>query len=205
MSYPIPTAYPVDGTIPNVNNDPALDAPIMQANFANLISYVSVDHIAPGATNNGFHKQVTYSNITAPGTVTDPLSVAYTNNAQTMAQAQGSASTVAQNFYRNANGIFPMSSIRAFANISSSVVNTPPVLNNSFNVTVGAHTIQNVYNFNIATNAVISTFPIIFVSASSNAGPQVVSYSYTPSVLTITVSAGPFLGPFFYQFVILEI
>lgn len=61
--------YPIDTTIPNAPNDPADDQPKMKDNFNNINSYLSVDHIVPGAVNNGYHKQVHLINEAAPGLV----------------------------------------------------------------------------------------------------------------------------------------
>jgi len=54
-------SYPINTTIPNVNNFPGDDAPLMQVNFANINSYLGVDHVLPGAAGNGHHKQVTFN------------------------------------------------------------------------------------------------------------------------------------------------
>jgi hypothetical protein len=67
-------SFPINVNIPAANDDPADDQPLMMANFANISGYVSVDHVAPGAVNNGFHKQSTYiplasKPITVVGTV----------------------------------------------------------------------------------------------------------------------------------------
>ena len=51
-------SFPIDTTIPAAPNDPADDQPLMLQNFQNINSYVSEDHVAPGATNNGKHKFV---------------------------------------------------------------------------------------------------------------------------------------------------
>lgn len=51
-------SFPIDITIPNAPNDPADDQPKIKDNFANINSFLSVDHISPGAVNNGKHLQV---------------------------------------------------------------------------------------------------------------------------------------------------
>lgn len=61
MSFPINTGIPAAG------NDPADDQPEMLKNFNNINGFLSVDHIAPGTTNNGYHQQVHLINEAAPG------------------------------------------------------------------------------------------------------------------------------------------
>lgn len=171
-------SYPIDGTIPAANNNPAADQPLMQANFLNTKNYLSVDHITPGATGDGFHKQVTYFTENIPGgTPVDPASIAFTANAAALPTTRGSASTVAQNFFKNASGIFPLSAIRAFgvfkAPTTTSVVN----ILNGFNVgaTVSytsSPLTADFYTFTIETNCVtvpnflILSFPGIAVLAT---------------------------------------
>lgn len=198
MAYPIPVAYPVDGTIPNVNNDPALDAPIMMSNTANLISYVTVDHVAPGATQNGFHKQVSYNAATVPGTVTDPLSVGYTNNAQTMAEATGSASAVVQQFYRNFNSIFPVSAIRAFGIFVTTSANGAVIPTNAFNVVSitgsGFPNVTPKYRIIFGTGVLVGNNAVVLVIANSSSGGGYNTYSLTnPNLdllMTNTAAAG---------------
>lgn len=59
-------SYPIDGTIPNAPNNPADDQPLMKDNFANIKSFLTVDHIAPGAAKNGYHNVVRFSQNQAP-------------------------------------------------------------------------------------------------------------------------------------------
>lgn len=51
-------SFPINVNIPNTPNDPADDQPEIKKNFANISGYLTVDHIAPGALNNGFHKVI---------------------------------------------------------------------------------------------------------------------------------------------------
>lgn len=66
------STFPINTTIPAANNDPADDQPLMQANFANINSYVQVDHINPAATGAGQHKQVTFNSNNVPTPPTSP-------------------------------------------------------------------------------------------------------------------------------------
>lgn len=72
-------SYPIDTSIPSANNDPADDQPLMKDNFSNISSFLSVDHVAPGTTNNGFHSQTHFNtNQSAPG-LSGAVSVQYAN------------------------------------------------------------------------------------------------------------------------------
>jgi hypothetical protein len=71
-------SYPIDTTIPAAGNFPGDDQPLMQTNFANISSYLQVDHTNPSATNAGQHKEVTFASNNVP---TPPVSppVLFTN------------------------------------------------------------------------------------------------------------------------------
>lgn len=72
--------FPIDTTIPAANNAPADDQPKIQNNFANINSYLQVDHTNPAAVNAGFHKQITFpaNNVPLAFPVTPPI--LFTNN-----------------------------------------------------------------------------------------------------------------------------
>jgi len=125
--------FPIDGTIPAANNDPADDQPIMQDNFANTKGFLTVDHIAPGTNSSpnfaGFHKQVTYSSSFLPAAPVNPRGISFTANSASAdplftGHTTNSASPVVQNFFRNSNNIFPMTAVRAFGLLQ---LNTSPV------------------------------------------------------------------------------
>lgn len=71
--------YPINVNIPAANNDPADDQPLMQTNFANINSYLQVDHTNPATTGAGEHKQVTFNSNNVPAIPTSPP-VLFTNN-----------------------------------------------------------------------------------------------------------------------------
>lgn len=88
-------SFPIDVTVPGANNFPGDDQPLMQANFTNINGFLSVDHVNPGAVNNGFHKQVTFSApISDPATPLDDKGYLYTKL----------VNTVPQLFFLNKNG-----------------------------------------------------------------------------------------------------
>lgn len=72
-------SYPINPNIPAANNDPADDQPGMQTNFANINSYVQVDHTNPSlGTGAGQHKQVTFQSNNPPSSPVSPP-VLFTN------------------------------------------------------------------------------------------------------------------------------
>lgn len=52
--------YPINTTVPAAPNDPLDDVEPMRTNFANISSYLAVDHVAAGATTAGYHKRITF-------------------------------------------------------------------------------------------------------------------------------------------------
>jgi hypothetical protein len=59
--------FPINTSIPAAGNNPSVDQPGIQANFANISGFLAVDHRAPGSSNAGQHNQVTFKlNQTAP-------------------------------------------------------------------------------------------------------------------------------------------
>jgi hypothetical protein len=94
MSFPINTGIPAAG------NRPSADQPLIQANFANINSFLSVDHIAPGTNNTaGYHSQVHLINEAAPG-IGFANSVLYSNIP--------AGDTKSWPFWQNSSGIFQM-------------------------------------------------------------------------------------------------
>lgn len=73
-------SFPINTGIPNANNYPGDDQPGMQTNFSNINSYLAVDHVTPGLTGNGEHKQITFNNNNVPvPPITSPIGVLFTN------------------------------------------------------------------------------------------------------------------------------
>jgi hypothetical protein len=129
-------SFPINTTIPAAGNSPSNDQPLMLQNNININSYVSVDHIVPGATLNGFHGQSSY---VAQPTITtlangtnfqNSSGIAYVNSTNV-----GGATFVNDYYYFNGNGInqstYPLNSIRAYA-----LITTPTTITNGFNVTL---------------------------------------------------------------------
>ena len=175
MSFP----YPINVSIPNGPNQPRNDQPGMKTNFNNINGFLSVDLVAPGTNvggkGAGFHKQVTYFNQNLPAAQTDPQSVGFTANASALGgNAQGSASTIVQQFYRNQLGTFHAVPVKAFGFIT-----TPNTRSNTFNVTSITRTGLGIYTVVLATGATNSVNYAILVSASRSAGGLAVFPTYS--------------------------
>ena len=152
MSFP----YPINTGIPFGTNNPADDVTPMRTNYANINGYLGVDHITPGSSgaggNAGFHKQVTYNTENIPGGVpVNPSSIAFTANATSLTTqvVVPPATTNAQNFYQNANGIFPLSAVRAFGYLTIGGTQLDPTITieNAFNV--ASATVETFLNPNV--------------------------------------------------------
>lgn len=195
-------SFPINTTVPNINNDPADDVAPMNQNFVNINGFLSVDHVAPGAIGNGFHQQITYNALTTPaappGNPTGPFGIAY-------CKAGGLQPTVGQNYWINDKGFFPMSAIRAVGQFTTVAALGLQTLSQNVNVTVLDHLTQNNYRFTITTNAVFSTNPIVLTSFTPNATGVNVGYSYSGGILTIGAFTQSVFSPVTINFVVLEI
>lgn len=174
-------SFPIDTTIPATPNYPGNDQPGMRTNFVNISGFLSVDHVTPGATGNGFHKFVTLNNVAAPGAQTDPISILYT--------LKGTVSTVSEATYKNQSGVFPVSAIRAFANFTQvGGNNAPQTINQSYNVSsiirVG---VTSSITATLTAGTTVGNTPIVLLTGSNN---STFNYSFNAGVLTITPSSG---------------
>lgn len=129
-------------------------------NFDQLNTQFAIDHTAfnTGSGNgDGFHKKVTLATKNTPGAQTDPSSAIYS--------ASGTASTVAELFYKNQNATYPLSHIKAWGVFSS---NTPS-LTQTYNVTSITRSAGGQYTVTLASNAVSSaTFGVLATCQMQN-------------------------------------
>lgn len=176
-------SFPINIAIPDAPNDPADDQPLMKQNFANINSFLSVDLVAPGAIGNGFHKQSTYFTQNTPGVITDPTAVAYTN--------PGVADpTHSQYYYKNSQGIFPLSSVRAFGSfLVTNAAIVPPGLGtflNFFNVaTISAALNSRTFVITLTTGTVNTDNVIVLLTFSGNG---TATYTFVGGVLTLVAN-----------------
>jgi len=179
--------------IPDAPNNPSNDQPKMKENFNNIDTLLAVDHVSFNATNGGFHKQIDFALKATPAAPLDPVSVAFTQSSASLTQVQGSATTNAQEFYRNALGIYPLSAIRAFGSFVGLAGAGNIVPSNSFNVNgtitqVGGGSLTSVtwtVNLNANTTTTDNATVLIFPSALTFRSP---SYSLVSNVLTINMT-----------------
>src|SRR5580693_942669 len=170
------TTFPYNANIPNAPDNPSYDQPLMQQNSQSINSIWSVDHVtfdglagsgAPGSSA-GQHLQVTFNGKNVPGGAPiDPVSILYTNS--------GTASTIADMYFRNANSIFPVNLIRAYASCD-----TNGTLLNSINVTSVVKNLAGgniIFNVTLGTNVIHSSSFGVLVTPKVNAlNPQVAGY-----------------------------
>lgn len=174
-------SYPIDTTIPAANNNPSADQPKMQTNFNNINGYVSVDHVAPGVSGNGFHKFVTYNAFAAPGAIVDPVAVTYT--------AAGQANTAhAQEYFKNSQGVFPTSAIRAvaaFTTLSAAGNIVPSNYSNINNPIVSTGTNGRTLTITLSSATIVNSDNIaVFVNSS-----DFMNYSWTFTNPTLVITA----------------
>jgi hypothetical protein len=112
-------SYPINVNIPNGPNDPADDQNLIRQNFGNIFNYVSVDHIAPGASNNGYHSVV---HSVPFSTGTDPSAI--TGIGQLYTKTVGSP-TDQQLFYESGNGVVTQLSGNATTSSSTGSTTLP--------------------------------------------------------------------------------
>jgi len=76
----MPNNFTYTTGLPNVNNNPSVDAPNMTVNTNSISSLIGIDHVGFNTNGSGVHKQVTFfQNISSPS-LGDGISVLATNN-----------------------------------------------------------------------------------------------------------------------------
>ncbi len=171
------TNFNYNAGIPAANNNPSVDQNPMLENFTSINQIVAVDHVTFNTNNGGQHLQVTYNNISSQTSQTDPQSVSFTAN---------DSSGHPNNFFKNSQGTFFMSCIKAFGcfNATTGMGNVTLAAGQYYNVNPTV-TKPNAaaYAITLVANAVSGTNVVIFATESNNSSP---SYSLTGSVLTLS-------------------
>ena len=97
-------SFPINTTIPATGNNPSVDQQPMQTNFANINSYLSIDHTTPGTNpGDGQHNQVTFHLNQAAPSIANGVSGLFAN-------LSGGSS---QLFFQNAIKLFQMTNLAA--------------------------------------------------------------------------------------------
>lgn len=186
-------SYPINTTIPNEPDDPVDDCPLMRGNFLNIKNFLEVDHVSPGAAGNGYHKEVTFFNKVAQGVPVDPTSVLYTES--------GTASTVADMRYRNANAVFPVSALRLCCIFEAKAVipvGDPVPIINGFNVTSITKITSNLYQLTIPANIYQLTPRAMIIAqemvGNSTGASASLSVAITATTLTLSPSSDRYVS-----------
>jgi hypothetical protein len=153
--------------IPDGPNNPSNDQPKMKVNTNAVNSWTAVDHVEFSSAPSGTHKQITFSSKNAPAAQTDPQSVLYTDNGVEF-------SNIAQLWYTNQSGDFPLSIIRAFG---------------AFVLTNGNTTLINGYNCTLQSSS--STTAVILLTSGVTTGTNfvVIPTINNTSSLAYTISS----------------
>lgn len=186
--------------IPDGPNNPSNDQPKMKVNTNAVDSWTAIDHVKFDTSPAGTHKQVTFSSKNAAGAQIDPQSVLYTGN--------GTASSVAQPFFRNQNGIFQVSPIKAWAYCDSTgAIKGGQSLNIASVVSAGTGR----YNVTLTANSVSGTNFGILVSSfmTSNAAGSLNGYNITGvgtfQLVFLRLDASAFVNPTDFSFQVMQI
>lgn len=164
--------------IPASNDNPSVDQPDMLSNTVATNAILAVDHITFNTANGGTHKQVTYSSLNTPGVQVDPGSTAYT--------AAGVVDpTHPQNYWKNSQGTFPLSAIRAFGNFTT-VTSGSPTLTASFNVASVTGNSGN-YVITLTANSTSGNNVVFLATMSPSSGA--INYSFTTGVFTLVTAS----------------
>lgn len=165
-------------SIPDAPNDPSVDQPSMKINTNSTDDILNVDHYSFNQNEGGNHKQVTFANKNVPGAQTDPVSVLYTNS--------GTASSVADLFFRNQNGIFCPNIIKA-AGVFTTVVATGAVpIDMGINVSsIAYNSGTQAITINLTAGAVNGTTVIVFI----NGNTITPGWTFAANTLTLAVVA----------------
>jgi hypothetical protein len=197
--------FPYDNSVPAANDDPSDDQPVMLSNVEQSELIWDVDHVGFNADNGGTHLQTTFSSKNTPGAQTDPQSVLYT--------ASGTASSVADLFYKNQNATFRPNAIKAAGRIQcrANAGAATVVANASFNVVSAVQgatsASQTGISITLTTNAVVGTvaIPVVSLELAGIVG-WVVSSSISGNVLSLNIFRSVGLGTdVFINFAILQV
>ncbi len=171
--------------IPDGPNNPSVDQPKMKINTNSTDDLIDVDHFSFDESNGGYHRQVTVATKNTPVAQTDPSSVIFTAQASTLTQTTASATNIAQEFYRNQNGIFLTNPIRAFVKVSVANAGVVTIIN-AFNISsVSSNGTRTVITINLTAGATNGTnYLVIFnqynggtITTTTNANQVLVTYN----------------------------
>ncbi len=151
--------------IPAAANSPSVDQPNMLTNNASNASIWTIDHIGFNNSQGGYHQQVTFNATHSQGAQTDPQSVLFTQ--------AGSASTKADMYFKNQNGTFQVSPIRAWGTFDKNGATLGSQLENATVSKVS----MGVFTVTMSANAVTgNNFAVLVSTSQTTAGGSAVAY-----------------------------
>ncbi len=146
--------------IPAAANSPSVDQPNMLTNNASNASIWTIDHIGFNNSQGGYHQQVTFNATHSQGAQTDPQSVLFTQ--------AGSASTKADMYFKNQNGTFQVSPIRAWGTFDKNGATLGSQLENATVAKVS----MGLFTVTLSANAVTGTnFAVLITSSQTTGSP----------------------------------
>ncbi len=175
------TNVPYNFNIPDADNDPSDDQPKMKVNTNAINTLFEVNHYGFKNDFGGLHQKVTFpANIDSVPHI-DPSSEIFT--------ATGTQSTKSEAFYRNENGTFPISLVKACAAIEMRQTSGKATTTNDFNVVdvdVVVLGINATYTVNLTPGVVIGTDVLIFANRSGSTSSNNIGWTFTANTLTIS-------------------
>lgn len=202
------TMFTYNAGVPFATNNPSNDQPQMLINTVSINGIWNIDHVGFNSTgvignpqaSGGQHLQVTFNGKNVPIVgPTDPLSVLYTKS--------GTASSISEMLYRNQNGIFQVSPIKAWGYIGGSTL----VPNGGQAVNVGpiTHPSTGIYAISLTTNSVSGVNFGVLVSADSGTPSLAGKYHVTgPAAFQLQffdTTTNTLTDPNNFSFIVLQI
>ncbi len=179
------TTFTYYNDIPAANNNPSDDQPKMASNTNAIDQIIAEDHYTfeSAQLKDGQHKFMRLPFTASPGAQTEPASVLYSST--------GPVTTKSELTYKNQNGTFAASAVKAFCSFVTvngpAVSVTPTTQSNISSIT---STGTGARNYTVVLNAGTLTTDNAVVLATVNSPSRVVTYSLSAGTLTLTVSTG---------------
>lgn len=171
------TNFAYTTTEPASNTPPAQSQPTMLTNCSSIAGILEVDHVGFNTSNGGFHKQVTFNDVTSPSAPVNPQSILYSK----YGVAQPS---VPQGYFISSAGSFPVNLIKA-----AGVIVVPSTsVSNCFNidsVSYAGGPPPFTYTATVTLTSGVTSGSNVIVFASARSGAEI-AYSFSSGVLTIT-------------------
>jgi len=166
--------------IPDGPNNPSADQPKMKTNTNAVHEILEVDHVTFNTPNGGTHKKITYIDKHTAASVSDPSALSYTND--------GVANpTHPQQYYKNSQGVFPISAVRAFGTFTAGINPTMIQYYNVDAAVVGAGTIVTPWVITLSSSTVVNSEDVVILATVSDSSRST-GYTFTNPTLSINLS-----------------